>query len=248
MSDFEIINTLTHEFSFQEYKGKIYQQIFNRNKIESNPFDSLIKNLNDALLKNKKLSEKIELLERENNSFMRFSGNSSSSVSIYGSDQNISNEFQNKIYNLEKELNDLIKEKNLNSTKLLEILTEKIQLKEQIDSLSNSNKNKQSRIYELEDIVKIQDESLIKLRNDNEFLKKELNKLATDNINFKEKLDKKCLENEQLIVEILKVKNEFASKLDEMMDLTDKARKKKEVNFFIVFVFVFKFIYSLFLL
>ncbi len=190
-----------------------------RNKNESVPFDNIIKNFNELLSKNTKLSQKVELLERENNSLKRYSSG----------DSNIPNEVQNKIFSLEKELNESIKEKNVNSTKLLEILTEKIQMKDQIDSLTKSNNNKQSRIFELEEIVITQDNALIKIKNDCEFLKKELNKFSSENAIMQENYNKKVIENHNLITEILKIKEDYAMKMNDMLELLDQAKRKKEV-------------------
>lgn len=210
-----------NQFNFEEYKKNLYQHLLNRNRNESLPFDYIIKNFNDLLSKNKKLAQKVELLERENNSLKRYSAG----------DNNIPNEVQNKIFSLEKELNESIKEKNVNSTKLLEILTEKIQMKDQIDSLTKSNNNKQSRVFELEEIVKYQDETIIKLKDDCEFLKKELNKYSSQNALLEENYNKKVVENHNLINEILKIKEDYALKMNDMLELLEQARKKKEVSF-----------------
>lgn len=209
------------QFNFEEYKKNLYQHLLIRNKNESVPFDNIIKNFNDLLSKNTKLAQKVELLERENNSLKRFSAG----------DSNIPNEIQNKIFSLEKELNESIKEKNINSTKLLEILTEKIQMKDQIDSLSKSNNNKQSRIFELEEIVKTQDNEIIKLKDDFDFMKKELNKFSSQNAILEENYNKKVVENHNLINEILKIKEDYAMKMNDMLELLEQARRKKEVIF-----------------
>lgn len=210
-----------NNFNFEEYKKNLYQHLVNRNKNEGAPFENIIKNFNELLTKNKKLSEKVELLERENSSLKRFGS---------GSDGVIPNEVQNKIFSLEKELNESIKEKNINSTKLLEILTEKIQMKDQLDSLTKANENKQSRIFELDEIVRSQDEQIIKLKNDCEFLKRELNRLITQNTILEESINKKTLENHNLVSEILKIKEDYALRMNEMLELLDQARKKKAVN------------------
>ncbi len=207
------------QFNFEEYKKNLYIHLLNRNKNESIPFENIIKNFNDLISKNKILGQKVELLERENNSIKR-----------YGSGEtNIPNEIQNKIFCLEKELNDQIKEKNVNSTKLLEILTEKIQMKDQIDYLSRANNNKQTRIFELEEIVNSQDEKIVKLKDDCEFLKKELNRFSSQNIVLEENLNKKTVENYNLINEILRIKEDYAMKMNEMLELLEQAKRKKEV-------------------
>jgi chromosome segregation ATPase len=208
-----------NQFNFEEYKKNIYLHLQNRNKNESLPFENIIKNFNDSLSKNKKLVQKVELLERENNSLKRFGAG----------DANIPNEIQNKIFSLEKELNESIKEKNVNSTKLLEILTEKIQMKDHIDSLTKSNNNKQSRIFELEEIVKTQDDTIIKLKDDCEYLKKELNKFLSQNAILEENYNKKKVENHNLINEILNIKEDYAMKMNDMLELLEQAKKKKEV-------------------
>lgn len=208
-----------NQFNFEEYKKNIYLHLQNRNKNESLPFENIIKNFNDLLSKNKKLVQKVELLERENNSLKRFSTG----------DANIPNEIQNKIFSLEKELNESIKEKNVNSTKLLEILTEKIQMKDQIDSLTKSNNNKQSRIFELEEIVKTQDDTIIRLKDDCEYLKKELNRFLSQNAVLDENYNKKKVENHNLINEILNIKEDYAMKMNDMLELLEQAKKKKEV-------------------
>ena len=64
--------------------------------------EQFISDIYSMKAKIKKLSEKVELLERENSSFMRLGG---------GNDPNLPNDINNKISSLEKELNDSIKEK-----------------------------------------------------------------------------------------------------------------------------------------
>lgn len=203
--------------TFEENKKNLFNYLSHRNKIESNAFDDIIKNYKDLLQKLKKFTEKNEMLERENNSLKRITGDSASL-----------NDMQQKIQGLEKELNETMKENKSTSGKLLEILTEKMKMKDTIDSLTKQSVTKQQRVLELEEIVKSQDEQLIKLREDNQFLKTENGKIEKQNITLNENLNKKILENNHLINEILNIKNDYMQKMNDMNELIEIAKKKKE--------------------
>ena len=204
-------------FNFQTAKKNLLAYLINRNKTESQSFEELIKNYNILLVKIRGLSEKAELLERENNSLKRISG-----------DPAIMNDLQFKVQSLERELNETMKENKNTSGKLCEILTDKMMMKDQIDSLSKQNSIKQSRIQELEEIVGNQDAEINKLREDNNFLKNENAKLERQNITLNENLNKKMIENNNLINEILAIKEDYILKMNEMNELVENAKKRKE--------------------
>jgi WD40 repeat protein len=209
--------TTSLNFNFQETKKSLYEKLIKRSKTESEPFEEIIKNYNCLLVKMRGLSEKSEMLERENNSLKRISG-----------DPVIMNDLQSKVQILEKELNETMKENKTTSSKLCEILTDKMMMKDQIDNLTKSNNTKQARLLELEEIVKVQDIELNKLRDDNQFLKGDNVKLEKQNIALNENLNKKIVENNSLINEILTIKNDYMVKMNEMLELVETAKKKKE--------------------
>jgi hypothetical protein len=138
------------------------------------------------------------------------------------------NDLQSKVQTLEKELNETMKENKTTSTKLCEILTDKMSMKDQIESLSKQNNTRLARILELEEIVKTQDSELNKLRDDNQFLKSENAKISRQNITLNDNLNSKIVENNALINEILNIKTDYMEKMNEMLDLVDNAKKKKE--------------------
>lgn len=191
-------------------------RLTNRNKTESDPYDDIIKNYKELNYKCRSLKERLELIERENNSLKRISG-----------DPALMNELQIRIQSLEKELTDSMRDNNLKSTKLCEILTDKMLMKDQLDNLTNQNATKSSRILELESIVRAQDDQINKLNDDVSYLKAENGKLERLNITLNDNLNKKLVENTLLTNEVLKVKGDFVEKMNEMNDLLEAARKKK---------------------
>lgn len=208
---------MSNYYDFSNYKQNLYEKLLKRNKTESEPFEEMIKNYNVLLVKLRGYTEKCELLERENNSMKRISG-----------DPIVMNDLQSKMQSLEKELNETMKENKVTSNKLLESLTDKMSMKDQIDNLTKQNSTYKSRIQELEDIVNSQDNEINKLREDNKFLKSENAKLSNQNVSLNENLNKKIVENNLLINDILKIKNDYMNKMNEMIELEEIARKKIE--------------------
>lgn len=202
-----------------DLKNELYNNLVNRNVRESIAYDDIIKNYKDLLTKFKKTVDKSEMLDRENNSLKRITG-----------DPTTMNELTQKIQVLERELTDSMKENKSTSNKLLEILTDNLRLKDTNENLNKQNITKQARLLELEQIVKEQDEQLHKFREDNQFLKGENAKLEKQNISLNENLNKKIIENNTLINEILTIKNDYMVKMNEMLELVDNAKKKKEVR------------------
>jgi hypothetical protein len=198
-------------------KSNLYTTLLLRNRNESLAYEDIIKNYELLLEKYKKLSDRAEYVERENQSLKRFTGDPSSM-----------NDMQTKIQLLEKELNESMRENKNTSGKMFEILSDKMRMKDQVDSLTKQTVTRQARILELEEIVKTQDEQLIKLRDDNQFLKTENGKLEKQNISLNENLNKKIIENNNLINEILAIKQDYMLKMNEMLELVDHAKKKKE--------------------
>jgi len=203
--------------SIQFSKQNLLNILNCRNKIETDAFEDIIKHYNDLLTKYWKQSKEVERLRREMNSVIRISGDPSSM-----------NEFQSKIHTLEKELTETIKENKSTSSKLCEILTDKLRMKDEIDTLTKQNITRQSRIIELEEIVKNQDAEITKLKEDIQFLKSENGKLEKQNISMNENINHKVAENNNLINEILKIKNDYMVKMNEMLELVDNAKKKKD--------------------
>lgn len=232
------------EFDFLSYKKQLFLTLLDKNKKESHCFDDLIKNYNNLYANYKKLSEKFESIERENFSLKKFgkfeyktlfinrttdTGRTSSSNISGGSLSALNNnELQIKIQQLEKELNEKVKELSNNSGKLVEFLTENMKMKEQIEQLTSQNNSKQTRIIELEQIVKEQDDEIIKLREHIDYLRKDNSVLEKQNMSLNDNLNKKVLENNALINEILKLKQEYMEKMNEMIELYENAKKKKE--------------------
>jgi hypothetical protein len=203
--------------TIQNAKQNLLNILNKRNKIETDAFEDIIKNYNDLLTKYWKQNKEVERLGREMNSVIRISG-----------DPTLMNEFQSKIYTLEKELTETIKENKTTSSKLCEILTDKLKMKDEIDTLTKQNITRHSRIMELEEIVKNQDAEISKLKGDNQFLKSENSKLEKQNISMNENLNFKVVENNNLINEILKIKNDYMVKMNEMLELVETAKKKKD--------------------
>jgi hypothetical protein len=204
---------------FSSLKENLYNKLVLRNKTETSFFENIIKNYRDLMNRLKQSNDKIEILERENNVLKRITGDP---VSM--------NDMQQKIQTLEKELSDTLKENKTNSSKLLEILTDNLKMKDTNDSLSKQLATKTSRIIELEQIVKEQDDLINKLRDDNAFYKSENIKLEKQNISLNENLNEKILENDKLIKEIISVKNSYGDKMNEMSELIESAKRKKEVK------------------
>jgi hypothetical protein len=198
-------------------KQNLLYSLNHRNKIESDSFEEIIKNYNELLSRYWKQKVEVERLGREMNSVIRISG-----------DPLVMNELQSKVHTLEKELTETIKENNNTSGKLCEILTDKLKMKDEIDTLTKQNNTRHSRILELEEILKNQDTEITKLKEDIQFLKSENGKLEKQNISMNENLNKKVAENNNLINEILNIKNDYMVKMNEMLEMVDTARKKKE--------------------
>jgi WD40 repeat protein len=198
-------------------KQNLLKLLNHRNKTETDSFEDIIKHYNDLLCKYWKQNKEVERLCREMNSVIRISG-----------DPTVTNELQSKVYTLEKELTETIKENNSTSNKLCEILTDKIRMKDEIDTLTKQNNTRHARILELEEIVNNQDREISKLKEDIRFLKSENAKLEKQNISMNENLNKKVVENNNLINEILNIKNDYMTKMNEMLELVDSAKMKKE--------------------
>jgi chromosome segregation ATPase len=200
-------------------RNELYNKLLERNKKESQYFDGIIKDYRELLIRLKDSNSKVELLERENNVLKRITGDP---VSM--------NELQSKIQSLEKELSDSLKENKINSNKLVDIISDNLKMKDTNDSLTKQLSTRTARLIELEQIVKEQDEQLIKLREDTVFLKSENTKLEKQNISLNEHLNAKTMENNKLITEILNIKNEYINKLNECNELMETARKKRDVE------------------
>ena len=127
---------------------------------------------------------------------------------------------------------DTLRENKINSSKILELVTDNYKMKENIDNLNKQIATKTSRILELEQIIKDQDDQLNKLNGDNSFYKSENIKLEKQNISLNENLNIKIIENEKYINEIINIKNSYVEKMNEMVELVEIAKRKKEVSHF----------------
>jgi hypothetical protein len=67
------------------------------------------------------------------------------------------------------------------------------------------------------------------MRDDNEFFKSENLKLEKQNFSLNENLNNKMIENNRLINEIMTMKNDYMVKMNEMLELVESAKKKKDV-------------------
>jgi hypothetical protein len=200
-------------------KKELYNKLVARNKRESLCFEGLVKDYKDLLVRLREANGKIEMLDRENNVLKRITG-----------DPVTMNDLQSKVQSLEKELSDTLKENKVNSNKLVDIISDNLRMKDTNDNLNKQCITKTARIIELEQIVKEQDDELVKLRGDVVFLKSENTKLEKQNISLNEHLNAKTAENNKLINEILTIKNDYMIKLNECNELVEIARKKREVR------------------
>ena len=205
---------------FSILKEQLYNKLYNRNKTESSCFDDIIKNYKDVMIRLRNAHDKADMLEREN-----------SALKLVTGDPLSLNELQHKIQSLEKELSDSLRENKINSSKIIELVTENYKMKDTNDNLNKQIATKTSRILELEQVVREQDDQLNKLSQDNSFYKSENIKLEKQNISLNENLNIKIIENEKYINEIINIKNSYVEKMNEMLDLVETAKRKKEVLF-----------------
>lgn len=222
----DLINTSykSNQLDFELYKKNLLNSLKLRNKKESSCFDDIINNYQFLLKKNKTLEQKVELLDRDQSSLRRQS-DLTSSVKLNNKD---TESLQMKVIELEKELNDSIKENKVSSTKLYDIVTENMKLKDQLTQAIKQKEDQQNRINELDDVMAKMDHQIIQLKQDNERLKLENNKLENQNINLNNSLNKKISENNDLIDQILTIKNDYATKMNELMELIEDAKSKKQ--------------------
>lgn len=214
----------SNQLDFELYKKTLLNSLKLRNKKESSCFDDIINNYQTLLKKNKTLEQKVEFLDRDQSSLRRQS-ELTSSVKLNTKD---TESLQIKVIELEKELNDSIKENKVSSTKLYDIVTENMKLKDQLTQAIKQKEDQQNRINELDDLMAKMDNQIIQLKQDNERLKLENNKLENQNINLNNNLNKKISENNDLIDQILTIKNDYATKMNELMELIEDAKSKKQ--------------------
>lgn len=221
-------------FDLSMYKLKTREILKLRNKRESHCFEELIQSYQQLLQKNKSLEEKVSFLDREQSIRRSSDAMKSSSISGITGLLSIGNNrdadyLQLKVQDLEKELNESIKENKVSSTKLFDIITENMKLKDNLSQSVKSNESKQHRINELDQILNTMDMDLQNLKRDISFLKSENHRLENMNVEISNELKIKTNENNDLIDQIIVIKNDYGNKMNELMEMIEDAKNKKEV-------------------
>lgn len=215
-------------FDFESFKENLLKELLDKEKREVHPFEDLISNHRLILSKYRKLQEKLSMVDKE----MSYSRIGRSSTINYQSISSLSSkeidQLNNKLFDLEKENSELMKENKVANSKLLEVISENMRIKEQLSTISQSNKLKGEKVDILEAKVNNLDDENYKLKADINILKVNNSRLENSNIELSTKLKDKISENNNLINEILTMKNDYALKMNEMLDMFEEAKKKKE--------------------
>lgn len=205
------------DFNFDEYKQTLKKQIRDKMKIEISYFEDIISDYKTLSVSKKGTHEKFNINISKDN---RNSFTSSKSTT-----QNLVND---KFIELEKENNLLMKENKGLNTKLLEVISENMKIKEQLLSQNQHIISKNELIKNLQsENTSIKDE-LFKVNADITILKNTNSQLENINIDLSQQLKSKFNENSNLINEILTIKNDYATKMNEMLEMFDEAKAKKE--------------------
>lgn len=223
----EKTNLITN-FNFEAFKENLLKEFADKEKREVHPFEDLISNHRLILSKYHKLQEKMSMIDKEM-SYSRVNRTSSiNQQSMLGLTAKEYEQINNKLFDLEKENSELMKENKVSNSKLLEVISENMKLKEQLNIVSQSNKLKGEKNDILEAKVTNLDDENYKLKADLNILKVNNSRLENSNIELSTKLKDKISENNNLINEILTMKNDYALKMNEMLDMFEEAKKKKE--------------------
>lgn len=202
-------------------KSLLIKKLKNKNQADHNHFQEIISNYQKLLISYNKLEEK-----------MKFSNSQKNLDSIYQSNLQMSNvsnqDVQKKIIELERELNESLKENRSSSSKLYELIQDNIKLKDQLSLHMKQSADKTVKIQELTEEMNKMDHEIIKLKEIQTKLLNENNDLENSNVKLLKELCEKKAENNRFIDEILTIKNDYAVKMNELMELAEETNRKKD--------------------
>lgn len=218
------------KFNFNNYKSSLLKNLKEKNKNVNQCFEEIISNYQQLIKKNKSLEDKIALIDREQPNNLRKSSEAlkHSMIGIGGVNNKETEYLQLRISELEKELLETNKENKNSHAKLFEIVSENMKLKDQLSQLLKQKDEKQTKINELEEVISKLEKESAALKDDNSKLKLENNKLDQQNLNLNNENRKKNKENNDLIDQILTIKNDYGNKMNELMEMIDDAKQKKD--------------------
>lgn len=218
-----------------------YKQLLIKNKalkeklnlFEKDSISNIINynNIKTTMLSSSKLNSKdyeLNFKSIENN-FNNHIDNSSHNSKLNSCNiEELINKYELKIISLDDKLSNASKDNKELNKDLLKYVTELSNLKENIT-------NKKQQIEMLSNKLASTEISLQKSEENNDRLEIDIQILKTNNANLEKinieistKLKDKIIENNNLINELLTIKNDYAIKMNEMIEMFDEAKKKKE--------------------
>lgn len=219
----EIISKFKEAYKIETFdKNALIKKLKNKNQTDHNRFQEIINNYQKLLSSYNKLEEKI-----------KYSNSQKNLDSIYQSNIQInSNSNQDavnkKIAELERELNESLKENRSSSSKLYDLIQDNIKLKDQLTLHMKQSADKTLKIQELTEEMNKMDYEIIKLKELQAKLLHENNDLENSNVKMLKELCEKRAENNRFIDEIITIKNDYAVKMNELMELSEEANRKKD--------------------
>lgn len=219
----EIINKFKEAYKIETFdKNALIKKLKNKNQTDHNRFQEIINNYQKLLSSYNKLEEKI-----------KYSNSQKNLDSIYQSNIQISSNsnqdaVNKKIAELERELNESLKENRSSSSKLYDLIQDNIKLKDQLTLHMKQSADKTLKIQELTEEMNKMDYEIIKLKELQAKLLHENNDLENSNVKMLKELCEKRAENNRFIDEIITIKNDYAVKMNELMELSEEANRKKD--------------------
>lgn len=216
-------------FNFSLYKISLYDKFIEKSKREEKLFEEIIQDYNSLLLKQYIIKKELNTLsidERKDSKVIK-QKKGSQIMNIHNSNSNIVNISTIQNEELEKENKNLIRESKLLNEKLIEYMSENIKLKELISLYEKESLSLNNRLNESLTLINSLEDENSKLLYDNSKLKEENFIFEKTNLELSSKYSKTINENQNLINEILTIKNDYALKMNEMLDLHEEAKSKK---------------------